>query len=101
MRHPFAGAPPMPCTSRSKTNRSTQSPADSAVRNFIDREAAFREQRRVLRPGGRVICLEISKPPRNLLRPFFLLYFNHLVPIAGGIISGQTRCLYLPAPIGE
>jgi demethylmenaquinone methyltransferase/2-methoxy-6-polyprenyl-1,4-benzoquinol methylase len=72
------------------------------VRNFIDREAAFREQRRVLRPGGRVICLEISKPPHNLLRPFFLLYFNHLVPIAGGIISGQRDAYtYLPQSVNE
>ena len=72
------------------------------VRNFIDRETAFREQRRVLRPGGRVVCLEISKPPRNLLRPFFLLYFNHLVPIAGGIISGQRDAYtYLPQSVNE
>jgi demethylmenaquinone methyltransferase/2-methoxy-6-polyprenyl-1,4-benzoquinol methylase len=72
------------------------------VRNFIDREAAFREQRRVLRPGGRVVCLEISKPPRNALRPFFLLYFNRLVPIAGGIISGQRDAYrYLPQSVNE
>jgi demethylmenaquinone methyltransferase / 2-methoxy-6-polyprenyl-1,4-benzoquinol methylase len=72
------------------------------VRNFIDREAAFCEQRRVLRPGGRVICLEISKPPRNALRPFFMLYFNRLVPIAGGIISGEREAYtYLPQSVSE
>lgn len=72
------------------------------VRNFIDRTAAFREQWRVLKPGGRVVCLEISKPPRNLLRPFFLLYFNHLVPIVGGIISGQRDAYrYLPQSVNE
>ncbi len=72
------------------------------VRNFIDREVAFREQRRVLQPGGRVVCLEISRPPRNLLRPFFLLYFNRLVPIAGGLISGQRDAYtYLPQSVNE
>jgi demethylmenaquinone methyltransferase/2-methoxy-6-polyprenyl-1,4-benzoquinol methylase len=72
------------------------------VRNFVDREMAFREQRRVLKPGGRVVCLEISKPPHNLLRPFFLLYFNRLVPIAGGIISRQRDAYtYLPQSVNE
>ena len=72
------------------------------VRNFIDREQAFREQRRVLKPGGRVICLEISKPPKNLLRPFFLFFFNQIVPLLGGLISGQRDAYtYLPQSVGE
>lgn len=72
------------------------------VRNFIDRGAAFREQRRVLRRGGVVVCLEISKPPRNMLAPFFQMYFNRLVPIAGGIISGQSDAYtYLPQSVNE
>jgi demethylmenaquinone methyltransferase/2-methoxy-6-polyprenyl-1,4-benzoquinol methylase len=72
------------------------------VRNFIDREQAFREQRRVLKPGGRVICLEISKPPQNLLRPFFLFFFNKIVPFVGGLISGQRDAYtYLPQSVSE
>jgi demethylmenaquinone methyltransferase / 2-methoxy-6-polyprenyl-1,4-benzoquinol methylase len=72
------------------------------VRNFIDRERAFREQRRVLKPGGRVICLEISKPPQNLLRPFFLFFFNKIVPFVGGLISGQRDAYtYLPQSVNE
>ena len=72
------------------------------VRNFVDRETAFREQRRVLKPEGKVVCLEISKPPRNLLRPFFLLYFNRLVPVVGGFISGQRDAYtYLPQSVNE
>jgi demethylmenaquinone methyltransferase/2-methoxy-6-polyprenyl-1,4-benzoquinol methylase len=72
------------------------------VRNFIDRERAFREQLRVLKEGGRVICLEISKPPKNLLRPFFLFYFNRIVPLVGGIISGQRDAYtYLPQSVNE
>ena len=72
------------------------------VRNFIDREQAFREQRRVVKTGGRVICLEISKPPRNLLRPFFLFFFNKIVPFVGGLISGQRDAYtYLPQSVNE
>ncbi|HEY4724156.1 MAG TPA: ubiquinone/menaquinone biosynthesis methyltransferase [Anaerolineae bacterium] len=72
------------------------------VRNFIDRETAFREQRRVLKDGGRVISLEISKPPKNLLRPFFLFFFNKIVPIVGGLISGQRDAYtYLPQSVNE
>ena len=72
------------------------------VRNFIDREQAFREQLRVVKPGGRVICLEISKPPQNLLRPFFLFFFNKIVPFVGGLISGQRDAYtYLPQSVNE
>jgi len=72
------------------------------VRNFIDRERAFREQLRVVKPGGRVICLEISKPPKNLLRPFFLFFFNKIVPLVGGLISGQRDAYtYLPQSVNE
>ena len=72
------------------------------VRNFIERTQAFREQRRVLKSGGRVICLEISKPPKNLLRPFFLFFFNKIVPLVGGLISGQRDAYtYLPQSVNE
>ena len=72
------------------------------VRNFIDRERAFREQRRVIKPGGRVICLEISKPPQNLVRPFFRFFFNRLVPVVGGLISGQRDAYtYLPQSVND
>ena len=72
------------------------------VRNFIDREQAFREQRRVLKPGRCAICLEISKPPRNLLRPFFRFFFNQIVPLVGGMISGQRDAYtYLPQSVNE
>ena len=68
-----------------------------AMRNVDDVETAFREMRRVVRSGGRVACLEISLPANRLLRFLFKLYFYRLVPIMGGLISGQRDAYsYLP-----
>jgi demethylmenaquinone methyltransferase / 2-methoxy-6-polyprenyl-1,4-benzoquinol methylase len=67
------------------------------VRNVVDRVAAFREMARVTRPGGRVACLEIAPPTNALLEPFFRLYFFRIVPLIGGLISGDRKAYaYLP-----
>jgi demethylmenaquinone methyltransferase / 2-methoxy-6-polyprenyl-1,4-benzoquinol methylase len=67
------------------------------MRNVVDVAAAFAEQARVVKPGGRVVCLEITRPGNRLFRRFFDLYFFHLVPFIGGLISGQrTAYTYLP-----
>lgn len=67
------------------------------VRNVLDRKAAFREMARVTRPGGRVACLEIAPPTNALLEPFFRFYFFRIVPLIGGLISGdRTAYAYLP-----
>lgn len=68
-----------------------------ALRNVTDIPAAFAEMARVTRPGGRVACLEIAKPRTPLFRQLFGLYFYRLVPIVGGLISGQRSAYtYLP-----
>jgi demethylmenaquinone methyltransferase/2-methoxy-6-polyprenyl-1,4-benzoquinol methylase len=68
-----------------------------ALRNVTDIPAAFAEMARVTRPGGRVACLEIAKPHLPLFRKFFAWYFYWLVPIVGGLISGQRAAYaYLP-----
>lgn len=67
------------------------------IRNVVDRAAAFREQARVTKPGGRVVCLEITPPSNTILGPFFRLYFFAIVPMIGGLISGDRQAYsYLP-----
>lgn len=67
------------------------------VRNVVDRMGAFAEQARVTKPGGRVICLETTPPENSLLGPFFQLYFFHIVPLLGALVSGDGEAYrYLP-----
>lgn len=67
------------------------------MRNVVDIRQAFAEQVRVVRPGGRVVCLEITLPRNRLFAPLFRLYFFRIVPLVGGLISGQRAAYtYLP-----
>jgi demethylmenaquinone methyltransferase / 2-methoxy-6-polyprenyl-1,4-benzoquinol methylase len=72
------------------------------MRNVVDRIAAFREQLRVTRPGGRVVCLETTPPQTVAIGPLFRFYFFRLVPLIGGVISGDGGAYsYLPASTVE
>ena len=66
------------------------------LRNVADLPRTLAELHRVLAPGGRLACLEITHPPKAL-RPFFRLYFDGLVPIMGRLIAGDAAAYrYLP-----
>jgi demethylmenaquinone methyltransferase / 2-methoxy-6-polyprenyl-1,4-benzoquinol methylase len=57
------------------------------VRNLSDIRQGFREMLRVVRPGGRVVCLEISHPPGKIFGSLFHFYFYRLAPLFGTIIG--------------
>jgi demethylmenaquinone methyltransferase/2-methoxy-6-polyprenyl-1,4-benzoquinol methylase len=66
------------------------------ARNFGDLERGLREMVRVVRPGGRVVVLEITTPRKPPLSVFFSLWFDRIVPLLGRFDEAYT---YLPSSV--
>ena len=72
------------------------------VRNFGDLEAGLREMARTIKPGGKVVILEFSRPRNRLFRVLYEFYTYKILPRIGGMVSKDKRAYeYLPASVGE
>lgn len=69
------------------------------ARNFADLERGLSEMARVVRPGGRVVVLEITTPRRRPLSTFFELWFDRAVPALGRLAGDAQAYEYLPSSV--
>jgi demethylmenaquinone methyltransferase / 2-methoxy-6-polyprenyl-1,4-benzoquinol methylase len=66
------------------------------ARNLADLEQGLREMARVVRPGGRVVVLEMTTPTRPPLSTFFRVWFDRVVPLLGRVAGDPDAYTYLP-----
>ncbi|MFI5249308.1 MAG: ubiquinone/menaquinone biosynthesis methyltransferase [Gemmatimonadales bacterium] len=72
------------------------------IRNVSDLDAGLAETYRVLAPGARFVILEFSRPHPALVRALYHAYFHHVLPVIGGLVSGQpTAYRYLPRSVAN
>ncbi|MBV9851050.1 MAG: bifunctional demethylmenaquinone methyltransferase/2-methoxy-6-polyprenyl-1,4-benzoquinol methylase UbiE [Armatimonadetes bacterium] len=72
------------------------------IRNVAEMGTALAEMARVVRPGGRVVCLEFAEPHPGLFKGLYVLYSRWVMPAVGGAISGRREAYaYLPASVAR
>jgi len=72
------------------------------IRNFSNIEQSLREMWRVLEPAGKTVILEFSLPRNSLLSAGYRIYFDHVLPRIGRMVSGHPRAYqYLPDSVGR
>jgi demethylmenaquinone methyltransferase/2-methoxy-6-polyprenyl-1,4-benzoquinol methylase len=69
------------------------------ARNFSDLDRGLQEMARVVRPGGRVVVLEITTPQRPPLSTFFQVWFDRIVPLLGRLTGETLAYSYLPSSV--
>ena len=70
------------------------------IRNVLDRSQSVREMRRLVKPGGRVVVLEFHETS-GVVGAIFRLYFNHILPQVGALVSSRAAYSYLPASVAN
>jgi demethylmenaquinone methyltransferase / 2-methoxy-6-polyprenyl-1,4-benzoquinol methylase len=66
------------------------------ARNLADLDKGLKEMARVLKPGGRLVILEITRPQREPLSSFYSLWFDRVVPVLGSVAGDSDAYSYLP-----
>jgi demethylmenaquinone methyltransferase / 2-methoxy-6-polyprenyl-1,4-benzoquinol methylase len=69
------------------------------VRNLSDLDRGLAEMARVLKPGGRLVILEITQPRRPPLSLFYSLWFDRIVPLLGALAGDRGAYTYLPESV--
>jgi demethylmenaquinone methyltransferase/2-methoxy-6-polyprenyl-1,4-benzoquinol methylase len=69
------------------------------IRNLADLDRGLREMARVLKPGGRLVILEITQPTRPPLSTFYSLWFDRIVPLLGAFSADSEAYSYLPESV--
>jgi len=71
-------------------------------RNLANYEGGLSEMSRVIRPGGQIGILEFTDPAKGVAGDAFRIYFRHILPRIGGVISGSHEAYsYLPASVAK
>jgi demethylmenaquinone methyltransferase/2-methoxy-6-polyprenyl-1,4-benzoquinol methylase len=70
-----------------------------ALRNFVNLDGVFVELARAVRPGGRIVLLDVAQPTNAVLRAGHAVYFGHIAPRIGGLLSNADAYRYLPRSV--